>query len=216
MADRRVHDPDRPILFRHFVEAILRIYYLKSKQNLNQALKSLESGIETHLEPILLGKKEAKPIVHDEQVLADRLSLFETERMAIELILKNMPKDGKQFMKTKDIFDLLKRAGFNMQENSNLLMYILDSLLEPEESIKRLEGKIKALVESPMRGNNKLKKYQSRIAKLINLRLGFELFDHEWASIVLIFGVRLSDVNTKDKRFESKVKKSLESFIGQM
>ena len=95
-------------------------------------------------------------------------------------------------------------------------MYILDSLLEPEESIKRLEGKIKSLVESPMRGNNKLKKYQSRIAKLINLRLGFELFDHEWASIVLIFGVRLSDVNTKDKRFESKVKKSLESFIGQL
>lgn len=218
MEDYRIHDPTRPILFRHFVEAILRIYYLKCKQNLNQALKSLESGIGTHLEPILLGKKEAKPILHDEQIIAEKLHLFENERHAFENLLRTRPKDpnSSKFLSTIDICGMLQKAGIDMQQYSNLLMYIIDSLLEPEESIKRIESKMKALVESPMRSNNKLRKYESRMAKLINLRRGFELFDDEWASVILIFAIRISDVNPKDKKFETKAKKSLESFIIQL
>src|SRR3990167_6415743 len=98
-------------------------------------------------------------------------------------------------------------------ETLGLLVNIMDSRLDPEESLKRIEQKIAELQESGTHSSSKMKKYSRSKANLINHRLSYQMPDHTWADILAVYVIRTSEINPKEKKFEPKATKLLTSFL---
>lgn len=97
-----------------------------------------------------------------------------------------------------------------------LIINIMDSKLDPEDSLKRVEQKITELLESVTHSSSKLKKYLRTKASLINNRLSYQMQDHVWAEILAVLVVRTSDINPKEKKFEPKATKLLGAFLSRL
>lgn len=92
----------------------------------------------------------------------------------------------------------------------------MDSKLDPEDSLKRIEQKITELQESASHSSSKLKKYFRSKASLINNRLSYQMQDHLWAEILAVLVLRTSDINPKEKKFEPKATKLLVGFLNKL
>jgi hypothetical protein len=93
------------------------------------------------------------------------------------------------------------------------MINIMDSRLDPEESLKRIDQKIAELQESGTNSSIKMRKYNRAKAKLINHRLTCQMQDHAWAEILAVFVIRTSEINPKERKFESKATKLLSTFL---
>lgn len=95
---------------------------------------------------------------------------------------------------------------------------VFETRFDADESLKKIEHKIKALQESPspLRGQNKVGKYENQKAKLLYQKRGAELFDRDWAEICAVFAMRIGELHGKDRKFDSKAKNILADFTLQL
>lgn len=104
--------------------------------------------------------------------------------------------------------------GFDVTEHWQTLVYVFETKFDADESLKKIEYKIKAIQDSPLRGyHSKLSKYDDQKAKLVFVKFGAELFDRDWAEIFAIFVLRAGELTGKDRRFSAKAKKILADSI---
>lgn len=96
-----------------------------------------------------------------------------------------------------------------MNEHWQTLVSIFETHFDAEESLKKADHKIKALQENPLKGQNKVSKYEGQKAKLFNAKRGAELYDRDWAEIISIFVLRMGELHGKDRKFDMKAKKLL-------
>lgn len=105
------HDPDTPIFFRNFVDAMIRLFFMKYKFNLSLAAKNLEICINNHIKMMIEEKKVPKHILPDENVFEEKLELFRQERCDLEnrLMLTRLQylQTGK-YLSFMHIYRLLK------------------------------------------------------------------------------------------------------------
>lgn len=105
------HNHSTPFFFRHFVDALFRLFYIRCKFNLHQATKSFETAVADHLLPMMLKKKAPKPIFHDEAIFEEKLHLFTSEIESMQTVLRSLRKRSKepaQFLTLDDLLNILK------------------------------------------------------------------------------------------------------------
>lgn len=111
---------------------------------------------------------------------------------------------------------MTKFTEVSAEDLPSLVINIMDSKLDPEDSLKRVEQKITELQESATHSSSKLKKYLRTKANLINNRLSYQMQDHAWAEILAVLVLRTSDINPKEKKFEPKATKLLGGFLSKL
>lgn len=220
--DSKVHDPDTPFFFRHFVDALFRLFYLKTKQRLVQAIKELEGAVANHFIPMMAQTKQPKPIIHDETLVEEKVKEMHEQLNGLQNILaevRTKTRSKNEFLRLQDMICFLevglldKHCGYSIKDHWHTLISIVESRLDPEESIKKIDQRIKLLQESSAKPKGKLERYEQHKANLINFKKGIELFDHEWAEVVIILLARIADIHGKDKKFDQKVKKLVDDFL---
>lgn len=102
-----------------------------------------------------------------------------------------------------------------MKKSGPILIGIIESRLDPEESLKKIDHKIKGMEDATTRSQSKIEKYLTQKAKNIDLKKGLEMFDKEWADILLIFSMRSEELHGKDRKFDAKAKKIISSFMAR-
>lgn len=217
-----IHNESTPIFFRNFVEALFRLYYLRSKLNLQQAIRMFESSVANHLFPIMQGVKTAKPILHDEAFYENKLNSFSSE---VEILTSNLARyrlstrRPGQYLTLDCIVQLLGASGEDSRGQAfPTLLGVFEANFDAEESVKKADLKIRAIAESssPLRGQGRVPRYEEQKARLINAKRGAEQFDRDWASILLVFCLRESGVTVKDKKFDAKAKPAVAAFCDKI
>lgn len=77
---------------------------------------------------------------------------------------------------------------------------------DPDDSLKKIDHKIKLLQENEQRNQSRIERYMQLKARQFRLKLAVELFDSDWAEIIVVYHLRTHDLIGKDKKFESKAK----------
>lgn len=228
------HEPAAPLLFRHFVDALFRLALLRAKHNLLQAVKGYEELLRKHIPLVVHGKKVPKPIIHDELLVAEKLlpvlnSPSGQKLLGLVQALRELNVPARSYgaeapCLTLEMLLRFLRVGSSQQHNGvdiatrwPLLLSVLDSKTDPEESVKAIDNRIQELASSPQtRTNSRVGKYNSQKARLLNLKKGFEMLDEDWTEVLATFAVRQAEVYGKDKKFEAKATKAVDAFAASL
>jgi hypothetical protein len=125
-ANNRAHDPDTPFFFRNFVEGLVRLFYLRSRKNLNTGMRKFEQAINEHIVRMMQGKKAPKGILPDEFILDERLKTYCGHQIR-ELNnkigqLRSSLKPRGQFLTLDDLLKLLEVTfGINYSSQTSKL-----------------------------------------------------------------------------------------------
>lgn len=208
------HDPDTPFFFRHFVDALFRLFYIRNKHLLIPAMKKMEASIEEHFKPMMTLKKLPKSIITDESLYAEKLLCLPDDINLIEEYLQTVRdriKSKGRFLTLKDIYDILevsyriiKNANIDVKTDWQLLVSVLEHWFDPEDSLKKIDHKIKILEENELRNKSRIERHKQLKARYFSMKLAIEMFDKEWAEIIVIFYLRSNELAGKDKKFEQK------------
>jgi hypothetical protein len=217
------HDPDTPFFFRHFVDALFRLFYIRNKHLLIPAMKRLEASIEEHFKPMMTLRKLPKSIIHDESLYTEKISSVSVDVSYIQEYLKSVRcriKSKDRFLTLKDIYDLLEvpfgviqNAKIDVKSDWQLLVSVLEHRFDPEDSLKKIDHKLKILEENELRNKSRIERHMQLKASQFSMKLSIEMFDHEWAEIIAIFYLRSNELVGKDKKFESKAKSLLLTLV---
>lgn len=171
-----IHCPNKILLFRHFVDALVRVIYLKT-DNLDNLHFKIGHLIKDHILPIVNQKMVPKPIFQDEELLMEKVNdvIVQYDELLCELIDIILPQKEKLFepndrnyVKLRDLFNLFD-VDFKPENKEKFmcLMIIVERYHDPEEAFiqkYKKRDKIK-------RG---LDKFDKKIFKLFSAKLDFE------------------------------------------
>merc|ERR1711988_838941 len=171
-----IHCPNKILLFRNFVDALVRVIYLKT-DNLENLHFKIGHVIKNHILPICNQKMIPKPIFQDEELLMEKVNdvieqYDELLNDLIEIILPQKEKlfepNDRNYVKLKDLFNLF---GIDFKKANNekfmTLMIIVERYHDPEEAFIQKYKKIDKI----KKGRDK---FEKKIFKLFSAKLDFE------------------------------------------
>ena len=212
------HSPNKILLFRHFVDALVRVIYLKT-DNLDNLHFKLSHLIKNHILPICNQKKIAKHIFADEEALMEKVDevIVQYDELLdslIDMILPNKEKLfdplDRNYVKIKDIFKLFE-IDFSPEQKEKfmLLMIIIERYHDPEEAFIQKYKKR----EKMKRG---LDKFDKKIFKMFGAKLDFELMDFEFKEIIVLFLIKSNHMHITQKKFSKQMMDVMNDFNGKL
>lgn len=206
-----VNNLDRPMLLRHFVDAIVRCLYLKNS-GFGNFHNFLEHMLANRVTPIINGKMRPKQIIADEEAILERskkiLDHYGTKfRQIYETIVKNIkePMYSHNFMMVKHFLWFLQQFGFidyNTFEDKQLFWLVIERNDDPEQSVFKIQKKSQG--RKPTDPFWKIMK--DRLVSKSMIELTYEDFCEHF----IIFFSKKNSLNSKSNIFERKFKITLD------
>ena len=117
-----------------------------------------------------------------------------------------------EFLKVVDVKNFIELNGFDLKEESNLLLFIdsLECEMDPEKSYKRLFRRM-----DKMKGS-KFIKYQQYMGKELKKKMDTILLDFQVLELFLVFFCKKNSIYVQDKKFNRKLTDELGIFVKKM
>ena len=215
--NENIHNPDRPILFRHFVDGILRAIYLKNGgfNNFNQIFDEI---LTNRITPLVNGKMKPRVMIPDEQTILERskkqvVKNYNKFKTIYDQLVENMQDIAykTKFLPQKNLMWLLVKTGqldMEIEEEQYQFWLIVERNDDPDQSVFKSMKKIK------------LRKVTDPIQKFIRERLlsksMVELTLEEFIENFMIYFSKKNSLNSKSSSFERKLKNIIEDLCEKM
>lgn len=142
-----IHDPDNVVLFRNFIDGIIRAIYIRENESFVNIDSAIEKYVIYRIRPLVFEGKEMFdcPFTKEQEEKLEHLMIYfkvdEDEELAgiyernIKLRALGCYDSSNNLMDVKGMHDLLKRAGvLNGEEDRLLLFDIVERNMDPDST----------------------------------------------------------------------------------
>lgn len=186
------HDGNRIMLFRNFVDALLRAIYLKY-DDLECVHTKLNKLLSEQINPIIQEKKIPKALFADEDILQEKVAVLISqydeffEEQIADIILRNDdrcdPRDRK-YLSINDLITLQRDCGMlESNECLQILMNIIERYHDPETTFINMHRKREKLKKGH-------EKYDKMLYKLLAKKVEYEMMDFEVKENICLFIIK--------------------------
>ena len=200
-----VNNPDRPMLLRHFVDAIVRALYLKNSGFANFPTFQ-EHMLANRVGPIMSNKMRPKQIISDEEAILEKAKKIIDHytikfRKIYDTIVKNIkePMYSHKLMMIKHFLWFLQQFGFidyDVFEDKQMFWHVVERNDDPEQSVFKIIKK--SVGRKPTDPFWKIMK--DRLTSKSMIELTYEDFCEHF----IIFFSKKNQQNSKSNIFERK------------
>ena len=226
MEESQVHDGTRILLYRHFVEALTRVAWLRADDP-QDLYRVLEKIIVTKLQPIFELKKKKTKDSSKLDLSHNYSSLFEEFRKEVYVIFrKGLAKRQSGLYGVKDetilvktLHGFLKNCGLIMNdEDKYMFLQLVEKYNDPDETLSGILNET-ANTSSDKGSKRREKESQGIKNKRISHLVENELIFEEFEEILKLFLVKKKEGNMKNEadvtKFFKKKVEELEKNCGK-
>ena len=220
--DSVIHNPKSPVLFRDFVEMLVRGIILKTGTIGRSTAKHYQRLIKEHIMLIIQGRKTPKSLVPEGQSVLEKVKnevdgdVTKSMLTKLHTLLKrDPPKQSRMvrrgledFTTVLELKHLLEQSNFNLSKEENFLLFMncVELKMDPERSYKRVHRRKERVKPKQMF------KYYNYAGKELKKKLDVRLMDHQIDDIVVVFLAKYNNLFCKDKKFVRKLTRIFKNF----